>query len=220
MLGFVWKGILIGILVSAPMGPIGMLCIQRTLSKGRWHGFVSGLGATLSDVIYALITGLGMGMVVNFIEANQTPLQFGGSIVIAIFGYYIFQTNPVKSLRKPKETKHSFTQDFLSAFLLTFSNALILFLFIGLYARFGFVLPEQSFWMMMAGVGCIAIGAIAWWFFITYLVSKLKKWFNIRGIWLLNKIVGSIIMVVAAVGILSVIFAHCFQLPILSIFTQ
>ena len=61
MLGIVSKGIIIGVLVSAPMGPIGMLCIQRTLNKGRWHGFVTGLGAALSDVIYAALTCLGMG---------------------------------------------------------------------------------------------------------------------------------------------------------------
>ena len=71
MLGIVSKGIIIGVLVSAPMGPIGMLCIQRTLNKGRWHGFVTGLGAALSDVIYAALTCLGMGVVVNFVEANH-----------------------------------------------------------------------------------------------------------------------------------------------------
>lgn len=97
MLGLISKGIVIGVLVSAPMGPIGMLCIQRTLNKGRWHGFVTGLGAALSDVIYAALTCLGMGVVVNFVEANQTPLQLIGSIVLGIFGYYIFQSNPILS---------------------------------------------------------------------------------------------------------------------------
>ena len=99
MLGLISKGIVIGVLVSAPMGPIGMLCIQRTLNKGRWHGFVTGLGAALSDVIYAALTCLGMGVVVNFVEANQTPLQLIGSIVLGIFGYYIFQSNPVRNLK-------------------------------------------------------------------------------------------------------------------------
>ena len=80
MLGLISKGIVIGVLVSAPMGPIGMLCIQRTLNKGRWHGFVTGLGAALSDVIYAALTCLGMGVVVNFVEANQAPLQFSAII--------------------------------------------------------------------------------------------------------------------------------------------
>ena len=204
MLGLVSKGFLIGVLVSAPMGPIGMLCIQRTLSKGRWHGFITGLGAALSDIIYAALTCLCMGMVVSFDEANQRPLQLLGSIVLALFGVYLFRSNPVRNLRKRKEKKLSFTQDFITAFLFTFSNMLIVLLYIGLFARFGFVLPEHSVWMILAGIGGIGIGAIVWWFLITYFISKLRRWFNVRGIWLMNKIVGSVIMIVSIIGFLMV----------------
>lgn len=218
MLGLISKGIVIGILVSAPMGPIGMLCIQRTLNKGRWHGFVTGLGAALSDVIYAALTCLGMGVVVNFVEANQTPLQLMGSIVLGLFGYYIYRSNPVKSLKKQREKKLSFTQDFITAFLLTFSNVLIVLLYIGLFARFGFVLPEYSFAMLLGGIVCIGLGAVMWWFGITYIVAKLKKWFNVRGIWLLNRIVGTVILFLAVVGVLSVLFTSYFHLPSLQIY--
>ena len=204
MLGLVSKGFLIGVLVSAPMGPIGMLCIQRTLSKGRWHGFITGLGAALSDIIYAALTCLCMGMVVSFVEANQRPLQLLGSIVLALFGVYLFRSNPVRNLRKRKEKKLSFTQDFITAVLFTFSNMLIVLLYIGLFARFGFVLPEHSVWMILAGIGGIGIGAIVWWFLITYFISKLRRWFNVRGIWLMNKIVGSVIMIVSIIGFLMV----------------
>lgn len=204
MLGLVSKGFLIGVLVSAPMGPIGMLCIQRTLSKGRWHGFITGLGAALSDIIYAALTCLCMGMVVSFVEANQRPLQLLGSIVLTLFGVYLFRSNPVRNLRKRKEKKLSFTQDFITAFLFTFSNMLIVLLYIGLFARFGFVLPEHSVWMILAGIGGIGIGAIVWWFLITYFISKLRRWFNVRGIWLMNKIVGSVIMIVSIIGFLMV----------------
>lgn len=204
MLGLVSKGFLIGVLVSAPSGPIGMLCIQRTLSKGRWHGFITGLGAALSDIIYAALTCLCMGMVVSFVEANQRPLQLLGSIVLALFGVYLFRSNPVRNLRKRKEKKLSFTQDFITAFLFTFSNMLIVLLYIGLFARFGFVLPEHSVWMILAGIGGIGIGAIVWWFLITYFISKLRRWFNVRGIWLMNKIVGSVIMIVSIIGFLMV----------------
>ena len=62
-LDIIVKGMIVGILCSAPMGPVGVLCVQRTLNKGRWHGFVTGLGATLSDFIYALLTGFGMSFV-------------------------------------------------------------------------------------------------------------------------------------------------------------
>ena len=196
MLGLISKGIVIGVLVSAPMGPIGMLCIQRTLNKGRWHGFVTGLGAALSDVIYATLTCLGMGVVVNFVEANQAPLQLIGSVVLGVFGYYIFQSNPVRNLKKQREKKLSFTQDFITAFLLTFSNVLIVLLYIGF----------------------IGVGAVLWWFGITYVVAKLKKWFNVRGIWLLNRIVGSIIIVLSVIGILSVLLTSYWHQPMLQIY--
>lgn len=218
MLGLISKGIVIGILVSAPMGPIGMLCIQRTLNKGRWHGFVTGLGAALSDVIYATLTCLGMGVVVSFVEANQAPLQLLGSLVLGIFGFYIFKSNPVKSLRKQGEKKLSFTQDFITAFLLTFSNVLIVLLYIGLFARFGFVLPDYSAWMLLGGIAFIGIGAVLWWFGITYIVAKMKKWFNVRGIWLMNRIVGSVIIVLSVAGVLSVLLTSYFHLPLLQIY--
>lgn len=215
MLGLIIKGIIIGILVSAPMGPIGMLCIRRTLYKGRWHGFVTGVGAALSDVIYAALTCLGMGVVVNFIEANQAPLQLVGSIVLGIFGFYIYQSNPTRTLQKKQEKKLSFTQDFITAFLLTFSNVLIVFLYIGLFARFGFVLPDHSIWMSLFGIVFIGVGAILWWLGITYLVAKLRRWFNVRGIWLLNRIVGVVIISLAVIGALSVLLTSYFQIPLL-----
>ncbi|MCI7287594.1 MAG: LysE family transporter [Parabacteroides sp.] len=215
MLALAAKGLLIGILVSAPMGPVGMLCIQRTLSKGRWHGFVTGLGAMVSDIIYAMLTSLGMGVVVNFVEANQAPLQLAGSLVLSFFGYYIYQSNPVKNLRKQKERKLSFTQDFITAFLLTFSNVLIVLLYIGLFARFGFILPDHSLGMIIGGIICIGIGAISWWLFITYIVSKLRKWFNVRGIWLMNRIVGSTIIILSIIGIISVLLTYYIKIPLI-----
>ena len=215
MLALAAKGLLIGILVSAPMGPVGMLCIQRTLSKGRWHGFVTGLGAMVSDIIYAMLTSLGMGVVVKFVEANQAPLQLAGSLVLSVFGYYIYQSNPVKNLRKQKERKLSFTQDFITAFLLTFSNVLIVLLYIGLFARFGFILPDHSLGMIIGGIICIGIGAISWWLFITYIVSKLRKWFNVRGIWLMNRIVGSTIIILSIIGIISVLLTYYIKIPLI-----
>ncbi|MCD8177453.1 MAG: LysE family translocator [Tannerellaceae bacterium] len=218
MLGLVTKGIVIGVLISAPMGPVGILCIQRTLNKGRWHGFVTGLGATLSDMIYTAITCLGMGVVVNFIEANQGPLQLIGSLLLGLFGYYIYKSNPVKSLNKQDEQKQTFAQDFLTAFLLTFSNVLIVLLYIGLFARFGFILPEYSIGMLIGGIISIGVGAILWWFGITFIVSYMAKWFNVRGIWILNKIVGIIIICLSFAGLLSVLLSFYFQMPLLQVY--
>jgi threonine/homoserine/homoserine lactone efflux protein len=201
-----YTGMIVGVLVSSPMGPIGMLCIQRTLAKGRWSGFVSGVGAAFSDLIYAAAISLFLGLVVNFVEAHQGPLQIFGSIVIALFGYYIFRNNPVKSLQRNQEQKQTLVQDFVTAFLLTFSNVLIVFLYIGLYTRFGFVLPEHSIQMTIVGLVGVFAGAILWWFFITFIVSLFRRWFNIRGLKVMNRIVGSVIILLAVIGLISSIW--------------
>ena len=83
ILDFIVKGILIGIIVSAPMGPVGVLCVQRTLNKGRWYGFVTGVGATASDIIYAGMSGFGMSWVMDFVnnQQNKFYLQIIGSML-------------------------------------------------------------------------------------------------------------------------------------------
>lgn len=207
-------GILIGILVSAPMGPVGILCIQRTLSKGRLHGLATGVGAMISDIIYAAITCLAMGVIVNFIEANEAPLQLFGSVILGFFGYYIYRSNPTKSLKRQGDKKLSYTQDFFTAFLLTFSNIFIVLLYIALFARFGFVLPEHSIWISLAGIGGIGVGAILWWTGITYAISKLKEKFNIRNIWIFNKIIGVMIIFVSLIGVTSVFLMYYLNIPL------
>ena len=130
------KGLIVGVVVSAPLGPVGVLCIQRTLNKGRWYGFVTGLGAALSDIGYALITGYGMSFMDDFLAKNQVLLQIIGSIMLFFFGIYTFRSNPVQSIRPVSSTPGSYLHNFVTAFFVTLSNPLIIFLFIGLFARF------------------------------------------------------------------------------------
>jgi len=197
MINLFYIGIIIGVLVSCPMGPIGMLCIQRTLAKGRLSGFVSGLGAAVSDLFYAVGTCLFMGLLVNFVQANERPLQIFGSIIMVLFGYYIFRNNPAKNIKQNQEQKQTLVQDFVTAFLLTLSNLLIVILFIGLFAQYSFVLPEHTIEMTVSGLTGIFAGAVLWWFFITFVASLMRHWFNNRGIKILNRIMGVLIMTLA-----------------------
>lgn len=196
------KGILIGILVSAPMGPIGVLVIQRTLNKGRWHGFFSGLGAMFSDIAYAVVTGLGLHFVTDFIEKHQVGLQLLGSAVLLIFGYFIYKSNPIKSVRGSKSSGSTFWQDFVTAFFITFSNPLIIFLFIGLFARMNFFHTDIMPTEILIGIFGVALGALAWWMIITTIFGKLRNKFNLRTLFLINRIVGGAIMVISVFGIL------------------
>ena len=84
----------IGVILSAPMGPVGILCVQRTLNKGRESGFFTGIGAAASDLIYCLLTGLGMSIVTDFIEANQSALQIIGSLLLLAYSIYLVKHNP------------------------------------------------------------------------------------------------------------------------------
>jgi len=194
------KGFIIGVVVSAPMGPVGVLCIQRTLNKGRWYGFVTGLGASLSDIVYALLTGYGMSFIFDFINTNIFYLQLIGSAMLLAFGYYTFRSNPVQSIRPISASKGTYLHNFITAFLVTLSNPLIIFLFIGLFARFAFVLPDIPIAEQMVGYLAIFLGAISWWFGITFFVNKVRNRFNLRGIWMINRIIGIIVIVVALFG--------------------
>lgn len=201
-----WRGIAIGILISAPMGPVGILCIQRTLDKGRRPGFYTGIGAAISDLIYCLLTGFGLSFIEDFLHKNHNIIQLVGSVVLIGFSIYLFKKNPASSLRKPSEPEYvSPKKNILGGFLFTFSNPLILFLIIGLFARFNFPAPEMKFYYYIVGFAAIFFGAALWWKFVTFAVDKLRLHFNLRSMWLINKIIGGIILLFAIVGIYTAI---------------
>lgn len=203
------KGFIIGIVVSAPLGPVGVMCIRRTLNKGRWHGFMTGMGASMSDLLYAIVTAFGMSFVYNIInnEHNMLALQVIGSILLFAFGLYTFRSNPHSYRADPMAkistvpvTKGKLAFNFITGFAVTISNPLIILLFIAMFARLSFVLPEVGIFERIAGYASIWAGAVTWWFFITYVVAKLRNRFDLRGIWLLNRIIGSIVMFFSLLG--------------------
>lgn len=200
-LDIILKGLIIGIVASAPMGPVGVLCIQRTLNKGRWFGFVTGIGAALSDIIYALITGFGMSFVVEFIEnkTNMFYLQLIGSIMLLFFGLYTYRSNPAESIRPASKNKGTLIHNFVTAFFVTLSNPLIIFLFVALFARFTFVIPDHALQQSL-GYLSIFIGALLWWFTLTYAINKVRTRFKVKEIFVLNKIIGGVVIVAAIIG--------------------
>lgn len=198
-----WRGLAIGVIISAPMGPVGILCVQRTLSKGRKAGFYTGVGAAISDLFYCLLTGFGLSFIEEFLQENQNVIQLCGSVVLIAFGVYLFMSNPSRRISKPGEDAGSPKRDIINGFLFTVSNPLIIFLIIGLFARFNFLLPEITFYEYIVGFLFIIIGALGWWWIVTYGVDKVRAHFNLRSMWLINKITGSIIMLFGVVGIVT-----------------
>jgi len=186
------------------MGPIGVLVVQRTLNKGRLPAFYTGLGAALSDMIYCLLTGLGLAFVTDFIEANQELLQIAGSVMIAAYASYLFIHNPSRQLSSAKPISASTCwRDFATGFLFTFANPLILFFIIGLFTRFNFLAPEFVAYHYVAGYFSIAAGAVLWWMTVTYFVNKVRSHFNVRSMWIVNRAIATVLMVMALVGLVT-----------------
>lgn len=162
---------------------------------------ITGIGAAFSDLLYCMLTGLGLAFITDFIEAHEQLLQIIGSLVLVAFAIYLFQKNPARALRKHRENKTTFFKDLGTGFLFTFSNPLILFFIIGLFGRFNFLMPEYRYYHYVAGYAAIFVGALVWWYLITFSINKIRAHFNVRSMWFLNRIIGSILIIMAIVGI-------------------
>jgi len=203
ILDFIFKGMLIGMIASAPMGPVGVLCVQRTLKKGRRYGFLTGVGAACSDIIYAAITGFGMSFVMDFVTnaQNRFYLQIVGSLMLLAFGWHTYRTDPTRKMHQSGQEKGTLWYNLWTAFVVTFANPLIVFLFMALYAQFAFVLPDHPF-EMAVGFLSIVGGAMLWWWGLTWLVNQIRTIFDERGIRIINQIIGVAVIVGSVIMLL------------------
>lgn len=213
------KGIIIGIIVSAPMGPVGILTVQRTLNKGRWEGFATGIGASASDFLYAIITGYGMSFVVDIIEnpAIALIIKIVGSVLLFAFGVYTFRSIPNNNVKDDIPTptdKNDLKSYAISGFAVTVSNPLIIFMFLALFGQFTFILVDN---IIPQIVGYLAIigGALTWWLSLTWLVDKVRAKFNNKVLWWINRVIGIIVMVVSGIMIVYTVTGHAIPFNLL-----
>ncbi len=208
MLATFAKGILIGVLVSAPMGPTGILCVKRTMHQGRKEGLLTGVGATLSDLIYAAITFLFIGMLIHFLESNDALLKLIGSIIMFFFGIYLIKSTPRDVM--DNTSSGSPWRTIISAFLFTLSNFSILGFYIALFSRFNLISESEglSFLTFLAAMLGIASGALLWWTCITYLVSLMRERFRQGSLRSFIYIIASIFILISLVGIFDAIWQY------------
>jgi len=197
----VFKGLVIGVVASAPMGPVGVLAVKRTLNKGRWYGFMTGVGATVSDLVYALMTGLGMSFVMDFVEKPRTMyvLQLVGAAMLFFFGLHTYRSNPTKNIYPSSSQRGTYLSNALTGFLVTISNPLIVVLFVALFARFAFVVPHHPIEQMVGYLALVA-GSLLWWYCLSYSINRVRNKFEIRRIVWLNRTIGVVVMVVSVLG--------------------
>jgi threonine/homoserine/homoserine lactone efflux protein len=170
-------GILIGLIVAAPIGPVNLICLRRTLAYGPLNGFFSGLGAALGDGFFAAISGFGLTVVGQLIEGYSIPLTLVGGLMLLGFGVHTFQSD-VSALRNQNgapaksDGSSSIMRAVASTFALTITNPATLFGFTALFAGLGSLAGQEVLLEDAAAVvsGVIA-GSILWWFTLAIIVG-------------------------------------------------
>ncbi len=190
------KGFLLGLIVSIPLGPVGALCIQRTISKGYKSGLLGGLGAACADTIYAIIAGFGVSVVINLLIKVKKWIEIGGSIIFMVMAYKVFNTNPAIQVRKNRHRKHRPLEDFFTTFLLTFSNPTPVFVFMAGFA--GFIVSDEFYYtdIILSIIG-VLIGCMTWWVTLVSIVNMFRNKIRLRHLLWVNKVTGVIVFAFA-----------------------
>jgi threonine/homoserine/homoserine lactone efflux protein len=184
------EGLMLGFAIAAPVGPIGVLCIRRTLHYGRLSGIYSGLGAASADMFYGLLAFLGINLLSDFLLSWQYWLRIGGGIFLIFWGIRIFLAKP-RDQAKPV-THATYVKDFLSTFLLTLSNPLTIFAFLAIFAGLGVVknVTNRGGWLILG----IFLGSCLWWFILCEAVAFIRKKANPNFMTWLSRIAGLVII--------------------------
>lgn len=218
LLKILFDGLCVGLASSVTVGPVAVLCIQRTLSKGHLSGFVSSLGIVCADTLMAILAFSVYNLIKNFIDDNSAIIQSIGGIFVVIVGVFIFFKNPVPQIRKNKTGKSMLWQDFGSMFGFTLANFVVVIPYIlAFFTMFGIGLDFEG-----AGVGVsqsigaiynflvlggFFLGAMIWWLAVTSVISIFNKNFKPNHLVVINRIAGLVIMLLGVATIVSVILS-------------
>ena len=200
---FFFKGFIIGFSIAAPVGPIGILCIQRTLAAGNVQGLVTGMGAATADAIYGFIAAFGLTFISNFLVEQSVWFRLIGGLFLAYLGIKAF-------LSKPQEQVLSLGNRTIFAaygttFFLTLTNPMTILFFAGVFAGLGLV--SESILYTSAGLMVIGVffGSGAWWLILTGATSILRNKINDHKLAWINKASGLVILLFGVAALISTV---------------
>lgn len=203
--GLLIKGILTGIVVSLPLGPMSILVIQRTANKDFKSGIYSGLGIALTDSFWALIAGFSVSYIISFLRQYQSIIQIIGGIALLYLGIYIFRSQPIASIRKNRRKGTSPIQCFITAMLFALSNPAVVLAYIAVFASTSTMFDVHQPSSALAFIFGFFMGASGWWLIISSTINYFRHHFNLRILWWFNKISGSAIVLFVLVSTLFVL---------------
>jgi threonine/homoserine/homoserine lactone efflux protein len=170
----IFNGLVIGFLVAAPVGPVGLLCIRRSIIDGRLAGFVTGLGAAVADALMASIAAFGVSTILNFLTGHKSSFQLIGGIVLLVMGVAAMRAQPKMERNTSPLHAPNLTGAFFSTIALTLANPVTIISLLGIFAAFGVSVRTDgwidSSWLVLG----VFLGSTAWW----AILSAFAGWFG------------------------------------------
>jgi threonine/homoserine/homoserine lactone efflux protein len=201
--GLFIQGIIIGIALAAPVGPIALICIQRTLAEGRFHGIISGIGVATADACYAAVVVFGLALISDFLIARQWFFRLFGGIVLIGAGIRIVLSTPPDTIVKPEH--ESFVRDYYTMLALTIANPLTILFFTIIIPGFNVVVGGTSSVSPAVFVIGVFIGEVLWWVFLCGTLGSVRTYLNQEHLSLINRLAGLFIASFGAVMIASLV---------------
>jgi threonine/homoserine/homoserine lactone efflux protein len=187
-------GLLIGVLVAAPVGPVNVLCIHRAIERGFWGGVAAGLGAVLGDGLVAFFAALGVGTVSGTIQQYRGAIQFTGGLAVIAFGARLLVAAPQLEADHPGGGQRSSLQDYLwdvpKTFVLTVTNPGAVLGLIAIFGGASSFVEVQSTIDALTMVAAIMCGSLAWWGLISSLIDRIRHAFDVKRLQQINQISG------------------------------
>ena len=203
------KGFLVGVCASAPIGPIAILVVQKSLSKGHKAGFVSGLGASVVDTFYASIAIFALAFAQKFIEDHQNLILLVGGVVLMAVGISMAVSDPFRKMKSDGESTVS-PKDFGQAVAMGLSNPMAIFVMFTLFAFFGLADDAPHNWSVSPIILSVSLGSVTYWFSISWLLSRFRSNFRMRTIVWISRITGALIVIIGIAligqGLFNVVF--------------
>jgi threonine/homoserine/homoserine lactone efflux protein len=190
-LHFFLKGLIIGFSIAAPVGPIGILCIRRTLAEGRVPGLISGLGAATADALYGCIAGFGLTFISSFLINQQGSFRLVGGVFLLYLGIRTFLARPPQEPSSAEGT--GFMDAYASTFFLTLTNPMTILAFAAIFAGLGAAGEGKSYFSAGVLVMGVFLGSTLWWVILSSGVGLFRKHFDLRALKWINIISGILI---------------------------
>jgi len=195
------RGVIAGLMIAMPVGPVNILCIRRAIKAGWRSGVISGIGAAAADMLYGGVAGFSITLVIQFLVREQFWVRFFGGILLVVIGIAYFFKRPAR-LDARKQDRASASSDIRSTFLLTLTNPTTVLSFVALLAALGMGDPRH-WWLTVFLVGGIFCGSMVWWIVLSSIVYNFRDRFNDRLLLLMNRLAG---LAIGGFGVAAFVF--------------